>query len=77
MKKVKDADITAVRIGGVSMSEDGSTSIVFGWETDGAGFGETTVRYFEGKWHLETETLGKEFAARLFAWVVETAELEE
>src|SRR5204862_8192974 len=77
MKKVKDAAITAVRIGAVAMSEDGSGSIVLGWETDGGGGGETTMRYCEGGWHFETETLGKEFVARLFAWMVETAELEE
>lgn len=77
MKKVKDAAITAVRIGAVAMGEDGSGSVVLGWETDGAGGGELTARYLEGAWHLETGALGKEFAARVLSWVVETAELEE
>lgn len=54
---------------------DNDTCVVINWSLKGTGFGELTMYKKDGKWLIDTETMGKKAAKKILALLVDSMEL--
>lgn len=78
--------VTGVHLSGVGAGNLGELglegSVILAWTAalptgEAAGFGELTLQFMEGKWQMQTETLGSEFAGKVLAFLAANATVVE